>query len=178
MRLIPTGSQTIGPFFNFGLTADPKLGTMARDGAEGDRIRLEFRVLDGDGAPAPGDAMIELWQADAQGRYTDGDPHFCGFGRLETDLEGVCVFDTIKPGRVGPQAPHINVTVFARGLLKHLHTRAYFGGEPSNAEDPALALVPEERRATLLAQPVAGRPGTWRMEIRLQGEGETVFFDV
>jgi protocatechuate 3,4-dioxygenase alpha subunit len=134
-------------------------------------------------APTAGDAMIELWQADAQGRYTEADPNFCGFGRLETDLGGVCVFETIKPGRVAGadgklQAPHINVTVFARGLLKHLHTRVYFAGEASNAEDAALALAPEERCATLLAQPVAGQAGTWRMEIRLQGERETVFFDV
>ena len=183
MRLIPSGSQTVGPFFNFGLTADPTLGILARDGAAGERIRLEFRVVDGDGAPAPGDAMIELWQADSQGCYTETDPGFRGFGRLETDLDGVCVFDTIKPGRVAGadgklQAPHINVTVFARGLLKHLHSRVYFAGEPANAEDAALALVPEDRRATLLAQPVAGQANTWRMEIRLQGEGETVFFDV
>jgi protocatechuate 3,4-dioxygenase alpha subunit len=178
MSLIPSGSQTVGPFFNFGLTTDPKLGIMARDSAEGERIRLEFRVRDGDGMPTPGDAMIELWQADAQGRYMEADPNFSGFGRLETDPDGVCVFDTIRPGRVELQAPHINVTLFARGLLRHLHTRVYFAGEPSNAEDAVLALVPPERRTTLLAQPVAERPGTWRVEIRLQGEGETVFFDV
>jgi protocatechuate 3,4-dioxygenase alpha subunit len=183
MSLIPTASQTVGPFFNFGLTANPRLGIMVRDGAEGERIRLEFRVVDGDGAPTPGDSMIELWQADAKGRYTEGDPNFCGFGRLETDVDGVCAFETIKPGRVPAnegrlQAPHINVTVFARGLLKHLHTRLYFAGEASNAEDAVLALVPEGRRATLLAHPIDGRPGTWRFEIRLQGEAETVFFDV
>jgi protocatechuate 3,4-dioxygenase alpha subunit len=178
MTLIPSGSQTVGPFFNFGLTADPSLGILARDGAQGERLRVEFRVLDGDGAPAPGDAMIELWQADAQGRYAQADPNFCGFGRLETNLDGACVFETIKPGRVAGNAPHINVTVFARGLLKHLHTRLYFAGEPSNAEDPVLALVPEERRHTLLAQAVTKSPGTWHMEIRLQGDGETVFFDV
>jgi protocatechuate 3,4-dioxygenase alpha subunit len=178
MSLTPSGSQTVGPFFNFGLTTDRELGILAREGTEGERVKLEFRVLDGDGAPAPGDAMIELWQADARGRYTEADPHFRGFGRLATDRDGVCVFDTIKPGRVGRQAPHINVTVFARGLLKHLHTRVYFGGEPSNAGDAALALVPPDRRETLLAQPIADRPGAWRMEIRLQGEGETVFFDL
>src|ERR1700755_461248 len=76
MTLIPSGSQTVGPFFNFGLTTDPELGILARDGAEGERVRLEFRILDGDGAPTPGDAMIELWQADAQGRYTEADPRF------------------------------------------------------------------------------------------------------
>src|SRR4051794_27393610 len=142
MSLIPTASQTVGPFFNFGLTANRGLGIMARDGAAGDRIRLAFRILDGDGVPTPGDSMIELWQADAAGRYpclgsmtsVGADPNFCGFGRLETGADGVCVFDTIKPGRVPGsdgklQAPHINVTVFARGLLKHLYTRVYFAGD-------------------------------------------------
>src|SRR5579872_4846549 len=114
MTLIPSGSQTVGPFFNFGLTADPRLGILARDGAQGERLRVEFRVLDGDGAPTPCDAMIELWQADAQGQYTHADPNFCGFGRLETNLDGECVFETIKPGRVAGNAPHINVTMFAR----------------------------------------------------------------
>jgi len=181
MSLVPTASQTVGPFFNFGLTTNPKLGTLAHDGVPGERIRLEFRVFDGDGAPTPGDCMIEIWQADPAGRYAQ--PEFCGFGRLETNLNGSCTFQTVKPGRVaGPdgrwQAPHINVIVFARGLLKHLHTRVYFAAEPANAEDPVLALVSEERRATLLAQPGEGAPNAWRFDIRLQGEGETVFFDV
>jgi protocatechuate 3,4-dioxygenase alpha subunit len=158
---------------------------------EGERIRLSFRVIDGDGSPTPGDSMIELWQADARGRYAHAldphagevDPNFCGFGRMETDLSGECVFETVKPGSVpdphgGMQAPHINVALFARGLLKQLYTRVYFDGEPGNATDPVLALVPEERRVTLLARPAAGQPSTWCMEIRLQGEAETVFFDV
>ena len=191
MSLIPTASQTVGPFFNFGLTTNPHLGILARDGVPGERIRLEFRVFDGDGAPTPGDCMIEIWQADSAGRYaheldpqsTDAEPGFYGFGRLETNPDGGCTFDTVKPGRVaGPegrwQAPHINVVVFARGLLKHLHTRVYFADEPANAEDAVLALVPEERRATLLARPGEGEPQTWRFHIRLQGDGETVFFDV
>ncbi|MGA3025650.1 MAG: protocatechuate 3,4-dioxygenase subunit alpha [Bryobacteraceae bacterium] len=170
--MIPTASQTVGPFFNFALTTNRSLGVLAREGAEGERIRLTFRVTDGDGAPTPGDSMIELWQADARGRYTNADPNFCGFGRLETDADGVCVFETVKPGAVDGQAPHINVTVFARGLLKHLYTRLYFEGEPANAHDRVLALVPEERRVTLLAKPA------WSFEIRLQGDRETVFFDV
>lgn len=191
MSLIPTPSQTVGPFFNFALTTSPGLGILAREGAEGDRIRLAFRVVDGDGAPAPGDAMIELWQADARGRYAhaldphtaERDPNFYGFGRLETDANGGCVFETVKPGPVPEssaalQAPHINVIVLARGLLKHLYTRVYFAGDPANAYDSVLALVPEERRATLMANPVEGRPDTWSIEIRLQGEAETVFFDV
>jgi protocatechuate 3,4-dioxygenase alpha subunit len=183
MSLIPTASQTVGPFFNFALTANRALGVLARDGAEGQRIRLQFRVVDGDGVPTPGDSMIELWQSDARGRYAECDPNFQGFGRLETDSAGECVFETLKPGPVpdrqgGMQSPHIDVAVFARGLLKQLYTRVYFEGEPANAHDPVLALVPAARRATLLARPVAGQPDAWFLEIRLQGEGETVFFDL
>ena len=183
MMWIPTASQTVGPFFNFALTTNPSLGVLAKPGAEGERIKLEFKVTDGEGAATPGDSMIELWQADALGRYSGGDPYFQGFGRLETNIDGACVFETIKPGRVAGaddklQAPHINVIVFARGLLKHLYTRVYFAGEPTNCEDAALKIVPEDRRQTLLAQPVAGQPNSWRMEIRLQGERETVFFDL
>lgn len=191
MSLVPTASQTVGPFFNFALTANRDLGILARHGAAGQRIRLEIRVVDGDGAPTPGDALIELWQADARGRYAhaldphslDADPNFSGFGRLETDAAGLCVFETVKPGPVpgphgAPQAPHINVMVFARGLLKQLYTRVYFEGEPANAGDPVLTLVPRERRATLLAKPSVGQAPAWHFEVRLQGQGETVFFDV
>jgi protocatechuate 3,4-dioxygenase alpha subunit len=191
VTLIPSASQTLGPFFNFALTTNSSLGVLARDGAEGERIRLAFRVVDGEGTPTSGDAMVELWQADARGCYAHAldpragahDPNFYGFGRLETDANGECVFETVKPGPVpdgsgGSQAPHINVIVLARGLLKHLYTRVYFAGEPANAHDPVLSLVPEDRRATLLATPAPGRPSTWSIEIRLQGEGETVFFDV
>jgi protocatechuate 3,4-dioxygenase alpha subunit len=191
MSLIPSASQTLGPFFNFALTTDSNLGVLARDGAEGERIWLAFRVVDGEGAPASGDAMIELWQADSRGCYAHPldprcggrDPNFYGFGRLETDSNGECIFETVKPGAVpdgsgGIQAPHINVLVLARGLLKHLCTRVYFAGEPANARDPVLSLVPEDRRTTLLAHPAAGPSNTWCIEIRLQGEGETVFFDV
>jgi len=186
MSLIPTASQTVGPFFNFGLTDDPLLGILASDG-----IRLRFRVIDGDGLPTPGDSMIEIWQADANGRYAHpldsrsggADPNFHGFGRLETDENGVCVFQTVKPGPVpnengSAQAPHINVIIFARGLGKQLRTRVYFDGEAANAADPILALVPTERRETLLAKRAAGQPNEWSIEIRLQGEGETVFFEV
>lgn len=190
MRYIPTASQTVGPFFNFGLTANPKLGILAGPDVSGERIRLTFRVIDGDGAPTPGDAMIEIWQADAAGRYAhpldageSGSPAFHGFGRLETDRDGCCTFETIRPGRVAApdgslQAPHINVTVFARGLLKHLHTRVYFEGDPANDADPVLGLVPPERRATLLARRTEGDRAGWRFDIVLQGDGETAFFDV
>jgi protocatechuate 3,4-dioxygenase alpha subunit len=191
MRLTPSASQTLGPFFNFALTPNARLGTLAREGAKGERIRLRFQVLDGDGVPTPGDSMIELWQADADGHYAHAadpqagecDPNFCGFGRLETDANGECCFETVKPGAVadgrgGMQAPHINVMLLARGLLKQLCTRVYFAGEAANAHDAVLALVPEARRETLMANPVAGQSGTWAIEIRLQGDRETVFFDV
>jgi protocatechuate 3,4-dioxygenase, alpha subunit len=190
MKLIPSASQTVGPFFNFGLTTNHALGIMAPDGAAGEHISLIFRVIDGDGLPTPGDSMIELWQADAHGRYqhpvdprsAEADETFGGFGRLETDANGVCVFETVKPGRVpstngAAQAPHINVTLFARGLGKPLRTRVYFAGEAANDSDPILALVPADRRETLFAKPVAGQANAWAIEIHLQGEAETVFFD-
>ena len=178
-----TPSQTIGPFYHRGLTSNARLGCLPRDGAKGERIRVRFRMLDGDGLPVP-DGMIELWQADACGKYDHPadtreiahDPAFCGFGRLATDSEGCCVFETVYPGRVAGQAPHINVSVFARGLLGRLCTRVYFAGDPAISEDPVLALVPEERRQTLMA--LRSEEGEWRFEIRLQGKEETVFFDV
>ena len=189
--LIPSASQTVGPFFNFGLTTNHALGIMAPDAAEGQHITLVFRVIDGEGLPTPGDSMIELWQADSQGRYQHpadpcsaaADKKFCGFGRLETDANGVCVFETVKPGSVPDssgslQAPHVNVTIFGRGLGKPLRTRVYFAGDEANAHDPVLALVPAERRQTLLANPVVGQANAWAIEIHLQGEAETVFFDV
>jgi protocatechuate 3,4-dioxygenase, alpha subunit len=182
-------SQTVGPFFHFGLTANAALGCLAKPEARGEHIRLRCTLLDGDGAPVP-DGMIELWQADAAGRYHhpadtqagDPDAAFCGFGRLATDAEGRCLFHTVRPGRVpdghgGHQAAHINVSVFARGLLARLSTRVYFAGDPALAEDPVLMLAPESRRCTLWARFDAAA-GIWDFEIHLQGERETVFFDV
>jgi protocatechuate 3,4-dioxygenase, alpha subunit len=183
-----TGSQTIGPYFAVGLT-NPAYGKMAGDGAKGERIRLALQVLDGEGTPVT-DAMLELWQADAAGRYEHpDDPHarsadaaFCGFGRLGTDAAGVCVFDTVKPGRVaGPdgrlQAPHVNLHVFARGILWHVSTRVYFAGEAVNEEDTVLKLVPEDRRGTLLAHRDGVESDLWRMQIHLCGPQETVFLE-
>jgi protocatechuate 3,4-dioxygenase alpha subunit len=132
--------------------------------------------------------MIELWQADSEGNYahqnsgTDG-AGFCGFGRLATVEDGSCTFETIRPGCVpGPgatvQAPHINVSILGRGILSRLSTRLYFGGEQANAADPVLALVPENRRATLLARPDPAHTSNWIFDVHLRGEGETVFFDV
>ncbi len=174
--LIATASQTVGPFFHVAGNMD--LGCVVRQGAGGERIRLACRVIDGDGLPVP-DALIELWQADSNGNY--GNPSFGGFGRLAADENGVCAFETAHPGRVvGPggafQAPHINLIVFARGLLKHLYTRVYFAGDPANADDAVLAMIPAERRETLLAQ--AAAPETWNFEIHLCGDRETVFFDI
>jgi protocatechuate 3,4-dioxygenase alpha subunit len=135
--------------------------------------------------------MIELWQANAAGKYhnpddpqsTAADPDCSGFGRLATDRDGVCVFETIKPGRVPGnegtrQAPHLNVSLFARGVLKRLATRIYFDGDPANPEDPILALVPPERRNTLMARADPSHPTDWRIDVRLSGECETVFFDI
>ncbi|HZV65576.1 MAG TPA: protocatechuate 3,4-dioxygenase subunit alpha [Telluria sp.] len=186
MSLQMTASQTVGPFLHIGMDWLNN-GELA---GSGERIVLEGQVRDAGGAPVP-DAVIEIWQANAGGRYAHpDDPRglptdagFAGFGRLPTDAEGCFRFGTVKPGRVpGPggslQAPHIVVLVFMRGLLKHLVTRVYFPGDPANGEDPVLKLVPSERRATLVAQAAAGRPGVLEWTIRLQGDEETVFFDV
>ena len=188
-RLGSMPSQTVGPFFHLGLTAKATVGGLVAHDAKGERIRVRFRLLDGDGAPVP-DGMIELWQADASGKYDhtagaqeqEPDRAFCGFGRLATDAEGSCTFDTVRPGCVpdgqgGCQAPHINVSVFARGLLARLCTRVYFDGDPGLAEDTVLGLVPAERRETLLAKRSA-IPGDWTFDIHLQGPQETVFFDI
>jgi protocatechuate 3,4-dioxygenase alpha subunit len=145
----------------------------------GEHITLAVRVLDGDGVPVP-DAMIEIRQADAAGSYGDT-AGFSGFGRLSTDADGWCRFTTIKPGAIADpdgvrQAPHVSVCLFARGLLRHVYTRIYFAGDEHLAADPILALVPAARRATLLAEQVG--PSTWQLVVRLQGAGETVFFDV
>ena len=177
-----TPSQTIGPFFHFGLTTNCGDGCLARAEALGQHIRVRLRLLDGDGAPVP-DGMLEIWQADASGRYDHPDPAFCGFGRRATDADGFCLFETVYPGRVPDrrgacQAPHIDVSVFARGLLGRLCTRIYFEGDPALAEDPVLALVPEDRRPTLLARRDPAQPGLWNLDIRLQGDHETVFFEI
>lgn len=188
MRQPPTASQTVGPFFHLGLawlTGD----TLAGPDVSGERVTIAGRVLDGDGRPVP-DALIEIWQANADGQYghpedTRGTPPrggFTGFGRVATDEEGAFRFTTIKPGRVpGPgghlQAPHLLVAVFMRGLLKHLVTRLYFPDDPGNAEDPILNLVEPARRATLIAKKVPGRDGVLEWNVILQGQGETVFFD-
>lgn len=188
-RLVALPSQTVGPFFHFALTANSALGVMAGADAKGERIRMKLRMLDGEGAPVP-DGIFELWQADASGVYRhpgDGrvsecDRSFHGFGRMQTDTGGEAIFETVRPGRVtddrgGWQSPHINVTVFARGLCSHLFTRIYFEGDRSLDSDFALNAVPAERRATLIARP-GSEPALWTHDVRLQGSNETVFFDL
>jgi protocatechuate 3,4-dioxygenase alpha subunit len=192
-----TPSQTVGPFFKYGLTPegaydwnDAFSNNLVTPDVSGERIRVAGRVFDGDGQPVP-DALLEIWQADAQGRFSDPQDQralpnssFKGFGRCGTDANGTYAFDTIKPGIVPdpdgkPQAPHILLAIFARGMLLHNFTRIYFEGEAANAADPVMALVPADRRATLVA---AREPGSgnavYRFDIRLQGDNETVFFEL
>jgi protocatechuate 3,4-dioxygenase alpha subunit len=179
-----TPSQTVGPFFHYGLIREGGADLVA-DGHDG-KIAIVGRVIDGDGQPVP-DALVEIWQADAVGRYAHpddldhaaADRVFLGFGRSATQADGLFRFTTIRPGRVaGPgnslQAPHIAIGIMARGMLKRLTTRLYFADAPENAEDPILALIPPERRGTLIAE----RDGdTWRFDIVLQGAAETVFLE-
>jgi protocatechuate 3,4-dioxygenase alpha subunit len=185
VSLHATGSQTVGPYLHIGLnwliTRD-----VAGRGVKGARLSIAGRLLDGDGAGVS-DGLIEIWQANAEGKYAHPEDRqqkplergWCGFGRIPTDAKGAFHFTTVKPGRVpGPdgklQSPHLVVAVFMRGLLKHLATRIYFPDEPANAEDPVLRLVPAARRATLIPKK-SGKTLQWN--IVLQGKGETVFFD-
>ncbi len=178
MNLRATTSQTVGPYLHIGLTP-MTIESLVPAGVAGERVSIEGKVIDGDGKPV-NDALVEVWQASAEGRY--GEKAFRGFGRSPTDDQGMFRFQTIKPGRVpGPggklQAPHIAVNIFMRGQLKQLVSRIYFPDDPANAEDPVLALVPAERRATLIAKKAAGKPGALEWNVILQGRDETVFFD-
>jgi protocatechuate 3,4-dioxygenase alpha subunit len=180
----------VGPYFSVTVTDANCARAIAPPDEKGERVKLLCSVFDRDGKCVP-DTLIEIWQANTDGKYNHPDDRqaksidsaFRGFGRQVTGLEGMCEFETIKPGRVPGrgktrQAPHLEVGVFTRGILKQLATRIYFSGDAANGECPVLALVPKARRATLMAQPVAGQPGTWRHEIYLSGPKETVFFDV
>lgn len=196
-----TPSQTVGPFFAYGLTPtgrcdwDPNgsyrwketVGdNLVTPDVTGDKIRIEGVILDGDGKPI-NDAMIEIWQADAQGRYANPrdnralpNAKFKGFGRSATDKSGVYSFDTIKPGPVpgpkgAPQAPHIVFCIYSRGMLRQVYTRMYFPDDPANASDMVLNLVPTDRRQTLVARKEGDK---YRFDVRVQGENETVFFDI
>jgi protocatechuate 3,4-dioxygenase alpha subunit len=177
------------------LLRDP-WNVLTTDETAGQRIRVEGRVIDGAGALVP-DAMIEVWQANAHGRFNHPrdtrsdlplDPKFTGFGRSGTDDAGVYWFETVKPGQVPGggaqgdgqlQAPHLSLTIHARGMLNHAQTRLYFEDEPANETDPILALVPAARRATLIARRSEEDDGiVYRLDIVLQGVGETVFLNV
>jgi protocatechuate 3,4-dioxygenase alpha subunit len=176
-----TPSQTVGPFFSLGLGWAHGARVVAEGSPGG--VRIRGRVLDGAGDPVP-DALIETWQPDADGRF-DGE-RFRGFGRCATDARGFFEIHTRKPGRVpwssapdAPlQAPHLAVSVLARGLLNRVVTRIYFGDEAAaNAEDPILRSLPEpERRHTLIAGVAREAHGGYSFDVRLQGPDETVFF--
>ncbi len=187
MSLQATTSQTVGPYFTIGLTRLKRVD-LAGAGVSGEEITIAGRVLDGEGKPVP-DAMLEFWQANSHGKYAHPEdnqnkplePDFQGYGRIGVDESGGFVFTTVKPGPVpGPdgkmQAPHIAVSVFARGLLLRLVTRIYFPGEAANADDYVLNLVEPERRRTLTARKTA-IAGALEWNVILQGAEETVFFD-
>jgi len=189
MSLQATTSQTVGPYFKIGLqwlNRDNLVG----EGVSGERVTIQGRVFDGDGVPVP-DAILEIWQANAHGKYTHPEdtqdkplePGFKGYGRVPVSAEGLFRFATIKPGPVpGPdgneQAPHLVVSVFMRGLERRLVTRIYFPDDARNAADSILNLVEPARRSTLIARKTAGGPGTLEWNVVLQGPDETVFFDL
>lgn len=189
MSLQATTSQTVGPFFSIGLTRVNK-NNLAGPGISGEQVTIAGRVVDGDGKPVP-DAMLEIWQANSHGKYPHPEdaqakppePGFLGYGRIPTDENGKFSFTTIKPGSVpGPdgkaQAPHIAVSVFMRGLERRLVTRIYFPKEAANAGDFVLNLVEPARRGTLVAKKTAGQIGALEWNVILQGDEETVFFDI
>jgi protocatechuate 3,4-dioxygenase, alpha subunit len=187
MSLIVTASQTVGPYLRIGFL--PLLvDDLAPAGTPGERITVRGNMIDGEGRVI-NDGVLEIWQADAQGRYAHpedggssaGGKAFRGFGRILADRNGTFQFTTIKPGPVAgpggqPQAPHLAVTIFMRGMLTHLFTRVYFPGEPLNATDPVLQRVPSDRRATLIAAATADK-SVFDWKIVSQGSNETVFFD-
>lgn len=196
MVLKQTPSQTVGPFFSFGLApeqygydfASAASAVLADAATSGTRIRIVGRVMDGEQKPL-GDALVEIWQADGTGRYDQpvgpgtSNALFSGFGRMGTgtDPEKRFIFETVMPGAVATdQAPHVTLVVFARGMLNHLYTRMYFSDmAEANASDPVLQTVPPARRHTLIARREQEQEGlTYHFDIRLQGENETVFFDV
>jgi protocatechuate 3,4-dioxygenase, alpha subunit len=189
MSSVATPSQTVGPFFLIGCDR-MKQCDLAAEGVAGERIEVSGRVIDGDGAGVP-DAMLEIWQANRSGKYAHPEDTqdlaieegFPGFGRIPTGAKGGFRFATIKPGPVpGPdgrkQAPHIVVSVFMRGLLRRLVTRIYFPDEAANTEDFVLNLVEPARRGTLIARKMDGKSNALEWNVVLQGEEESVFFDI
>lgn len=183
-----TPSQTVGPYFRIGFSWLER-GDLAEGAEGGTRVTIRGRVLDGEGQAVP-DAVLEIWQADAQGRYAHPEDAsnlaaangFFGFGRVSTNQQGEFCFTTLKPGSVpesngNQQAPHLEVSVFMRGLLRRLITRMYFPAEPANETDLVLGLVPAARRHTLIAQPDTVNADSLLWDIHLQGDQETVFFE-
>jgi protocatechuate 3,4-dioxygenase alpha subunit len=197
-KVSQTPGQTIGPFFAYCLTPEPygKAGiatnVLTATNTEGEAIRINGRLLDGAGAPIS-DSLIEIWQANAAGRYNHPadnrkevalEPGFTGFGRCMTDEDGRFSFDTIKPGRVPGlgnrlQAPHIGLIIQARGVQSHVYGRLYFSDEQdANGEDPVLSTVEKSRRGTLIARREdSGSAAVYHFDIHMQGADETVFFD-
>lgn len=187
MSLFASGNQTVGPYLHIGLNWLTTTN-IAGKGIAGERVTIAGRLVDGDGKGV-NDGLVEIWQANAQGKYAHPldaqkkplERGWRGFGRIPTDAKGGFRFSTIKPGRVPGvdgklQAPHLVVAVFMRGLLKHLATRIYFPDETAaNAQDAVLALVPAARRPTLIAAKKG--KGALEWNIILQGRNETVFFD-
>ncbi|MBK1657814.1 protocatechuate 3,4-dioxygenase subunit alpha [Paracraurococcus ruber] len=174
---VATASQTIGPYWHLIEHAEMADLTRFGPGEEmGERITVTGRITDGAGAPVS-DAAVEIWQASPP-----PDDRFPGYGRCATDGEGRFRFVTLRPEPVPglgnqTQAPHLSIVLLARGLMTALRTRLYFAGEALNETDPLLASIEDPaERATLVAQPAG--PGTWTLDIRLQGEGETVFLEV
>jgi protocatechuate 3,4-dioxygenase alpha subunit len=186
MTLIATPPQTVGPFFHIGCSRLTQ-SNVAGKNTPGIHVSVEGRILDGDGNPVP-DAMIEIWQADASGKYAQTqdkllDPKFKGYARVATDQNGRFRFTTIRPGPVpGPgettQAPHLAISIFMRGLMKRLVSRIYFPDDPANASDPILKLVDPTRLKTLIARKSENSPDTIHWDVILQGKDETVFFDL
>lgn len=189
MSFAPTPSQTVGPFFSIGCD---RLHTTERMESEvsGERVEITGHIVDGDGAGVP-DAMLEVWQANSAGKYAHPEDtqdkaieaKFKGFGRVSTGANGEFRLVTIKPGPVpapdgNRQAPHIVVSVFMRGLLRRLVTRIYFPDEPSNANDFVLNFVEPERCHTLIAKTIGGEDNKFEWNVILQGQNETVFFDI
>lgn len=179
---VQTPSQTVGPFYGYALPYEK--GPDLVPGHHPHAIRFHGTVTDGHGEPVP-DALLEIWQADESGRLPrergslerDGFT-FTGFGRAATTLAGHYTFTTVKPGAVAGKAPYILVTVFARGVTRHLFTRAYFPEDTAAHEsDTVLTAVPAERRSTLVCTVDVGGAASYRFDIRLQGEAETVFLD-
>lgn len=182
-----TPFQTVGPYFAVMLRSRAACVQLT-GAAAGPRIVIDGSIVDAEGSPIP-DAFVEVWQADAGGRYrhpddpqaSAADPAFCGYGWAHTRADGGFAFETVKPGPVpGPdgrtQAPHVLVSVMARGILTRFITRLYFDDEAGNADDPILALVPEARRKTLVARKTGDH--RYRFDIAMQGRHETVFFDL